>query len=214
MGFFRERTFRVPTARGSTLTPVIAVAIALLSLGTAVETASAARGGPDQKVARGTPKARYAIEFRSRYAQSYGHTFLMYGRLNAKGQLVDRVVAGLHPRGDSPQPWMLGHLIPVPSETGPSDGDLEDEYVSARYRVEVSEPEFRRIVAYVKEKQAKSPTWHAVFNNCSAWVGDVGRYMGLKSPNPMLMPADFINTMRKMNEGNDRSTALSLAEAR
>lgn len=213
MSFFRERTFRVPTARGSTLTPVVAMAIALLGLGMAVETASAARGGLDQKVMRSTPKARYAIEFRSRYALSYGHTFIMYGRLNAKGQLVDRVVAGLHPRGDSSQPWMLGHLVPVPSETGPSDGDLEDEYVSARYRVEVSEAEYRRVVAYIKDKQAKSPTWHAVFNNCSAWVGDVGRYMGLKSPNPMLMPADFINTMRKMNEGNDRSSALSLAVA-
>ncbi len=214
MSFFRERTFRVPTARGSTLTPVAAIAIALLGLGLSAQAVSAARSGGDTKLTRSTPaKARYAIEFRSRYALSYGHTFIMYGRLNAKGQLIDRVVAGLHPAGDSPQPWMIGHLVPVPSETGPSDGDLEDEYVSARYRVEVSEAEYQRVVAYIKDKQAKSPTWHAVFNNCSSWVADVGRYMGLKSPNPMLMPADFINTMRKMNEGNDRSSALSLAAA-
>lgn len=209
----RDRTKTVLSSRRLSRSALLVGAAALGSLALlAVEPASAARGD-GARSARTTQSGRYAIEFRSRYALSYGHTFIMYGRLNAKGQLVDRVVAGLHPKGDSPQPWMLGHLVPVPSETGPSDGDLEDEYVSARYRVEVSEPEFRRIVAYIKDKQARSPTWHAVFNNCSSWVADVGRYMGLQAPNSMLMPADFINTMRKMNEGNTRSSALSLAEA-
>ena len=84
----------------------------------------------------------YYIEFRSRYAQSYGHTFAMFGRLNARGQIVEREVAGLHPAGDSPVPWMIGHLVFVPSETGPSDGDLEEKYVSARYRVVLSESEY------------------------------------------------------------------------
>src|SRR3954470_569712 len=85
---------------------------------------------------------RYFVEFRSRYALSYGHTFLVHGRLNAKGevaQLTPELVAGLHPKGEGPQLWTVGHVMPVPSETGPSDGDLEEEYVSARFRVLLSE---------------------------------------------------------------------------
>lgn len=156
---------------------------------------------------------QYAVEFRSRYALSYGHVFLMYGPLNAKGEFAQRTVAGLHPKGDDPQPWMIGHVVPVVSETGPSDGDLEDEYVSASYRVVIGPEEYKRVVAYIKQKQATSPTWHAVFNNCAGWVGNVGEYMGLKAPSPLFIyPKDWINKMKAMNEGNDRSTALSLAQ--
>jgi len=213
MADIRDLAGRVRTTRTWSRLSLLSLTTGILALGLTGQPADAARGGPEAQQTSIRGKQLYAIEFRSRYALSYGHTFIMYGRLNAKGQLVDRVVAGLHPAGDSPQPWMLGHIVPVKSETGPSDGDLEDKYVSARYRVTVEEPEFRRIVAYIKTKQANSGTWHAIFNNCSSWVADVGRYMGLSAPNSLLMPEDFINGMKRMNEGNDRRTAQSLAAA-
>ena len=44
-------------------------------------------------------------------------------------------------------------------------------------------------------------------------LGDIGAYMGLKSPSPLFIyPKDWINKMKDMNEGNDRSRALSLAQ--
>ena len=145
----------------------------------------------------------YFVEFRSRYAASYGHTFLVHGRLNEKGEigpLTPDQVAGLHPATESPTPWMIGHVVPVPSETGPSDGDLEEEYVSARFRVMLSEPEYRRVVAHIREKQRNSPMWHAVMYNCNAWVGEVARYMGLKTPvNALQFPAEYITELRELN---------------
>src|SRR5690242_15158278 len=39
------------------------------------------------------PAKPYFIEFRSRSALSYGHTFSVYGRLNAQGKIVESVVA-------------------------------------------------------------------------------------------------------------------------
>src|SRR3712207_5422224 len=36
---------------------------------------------------------RYFIEFRSRYALSYGHTFLAHGRLNARGEIAESEIA-------------------------------------------------------------------------------------------------------------------------
>src|SRR5215210_1040205 len=92
---------------------------------------------------------RYFIEFRSRYALSYGHTFLVHGRLNAKGEigeLSEKNVAGFHPAGAGPELWMLGHMIPVQAETGPSDGDTEEEYVSARFRVYLTEAEYNHFL--------------------------------------------------------------------
>ena len=147
----------------------------------------------------GTASNRYFVEFRSRYALSYGHTFLAHGRLNGRGEIVESEVAGLHPAGDSPVPWMIGHVVPVVSETGPSDGDLEEKYVSARYRVELDEQQYGRVLDKIRQLQASSPVWHAVFYNCSAFVSDVAHFMGLKTPVPWLYPETFINTMREMN---------------
>lgn len=164
---------------------------------------------------------QYFIEFRSRYALSYGHTFLVHGRLNAKGEigpLTADNVAGFHPAGAGSEFWTMGHVVPVPSETGPSDGDLEEEYVSARYRVLLTEAEYARAYARIKQMQANRVPWHAVLYNCSAWVGDVARYMGLKAPvNHLLFPANYINEMKRLNGGRDRltpNTTASLTPAR
>lgn len=154
---------------------------------------------------------RYAIEFRARYALSYGHTFVMYGPIDDKGEFIERTVAGLHPAGDDPTPWVIGHVLPVQSETGPSNGDLDDRFVSARYRVVVSAQEYAHIVTYIQELQANSPRWHALFNNCSGFVADIGRFMGLRAPaSVFIYPKDFIDQMREMNTGNDRAMAVSL----
>jgi hypothetical protein len=156
---------------------------------------------------------KYFVEFRSRYALSYGHTFLVYGRLNAKGEigkLSAENVAGLHPAGEGPELWTVGHAIPVPSETGPSDGDTEEEYVSARYRVFLSEEEFRRVAEHIKYQQAHSPLWHAVMYNCNQWVGNIARFMGLQAPgNSLQYPADYINGMRELNKGHDQTPAVT-----
>jgi hypothetical protein len=144
----------------------------------------------------------YYIEFRARNAQSYGHTFSIFGRLNAQGKIVSSEVAGLHPFTESPLPWMLGHLIMVPSETGASDGDTEDQYVLARFRVVLSEDEYQRVTTYIRQLQASSPTWHAALYNCNAFVGDIARFMGLRVPASHLsLPETYINAIRDANMG-------------
>ena len=123
----------------------------------------------------------YYVEFRARSALSYGHTFAVYGRVGTKIG-AGSYVAGLHPFTESSIPWMIGHLVPVPSETGASDGDSEDEYIIARYRVLLSEPEYSKMVDGIKKLQASSPVWHAVLYNCNAFVGDIAKSVGLQVP--------------------------------
>lgn len=142
----------------------------------------------------------YYIEFRARNADSYGHTFSIYGRVNANGKVAGFAVAGLHPISESPVPWMVGHFVVVPSETGASDGDKDDQYVLARFHVALSAEEFKKVVGYVKQHQKNSPMWHAVLYNCNAWVGDIAKFMGMETPaSSLLMPADYIDSLRKLN---------------
>jgi hypothetical protein len=142
---------------------------------------------------------RYFVEFRSRYALSYGHSFVIFGRVDDAGQVVDREVAGLHPTTYAALPYIVGHVLPVPAETGASDGDLEDEYRSASWRVMLNQAQYDKAVASIRKLQKSSPVWNGMTYNCNAFVADIARSMGYKTPNTLLRPQQFMTQLREMN---------------
>jgi hypothetical protein len=152
----------------------------------------------------------FYVEFRARSAQSYGHTFLIHGRLDSRGHILSKTVAGLHPFTESSIPWVVGHLVMVPSETGASDGDIEDQYTIARYRIVLSAEEYRRVTKFIGELQQKSPVWHAVFYNCNAFVGVVARFMGLQTLSSLQMPENYINGIRDLNEAKPHKAMIGI----
>ena len=155
---------------------------------------------------------RYFVDFRSRTAATYGHAFIWYGRLNAHGKVGLIEVAGLHPASDSPVPYILGHLVPVPAETGKSYGDLDEEYLTANYRVYLSEADAQKVFAYIRYKQETSPLWLAGLYNCTKFLADIASYMGLRTPitATWMYPEDFINSLHDLNGGRQE---ISLAAA-
>ncbi|KQV68315.1 hypothetical protein [Rhizobium sp. Root1220] len=144
---------------------------------------------------------RYFIEFRSRYALTYGHTYAVFGRLDKGGGMINPEVAGLAPASADPGPYVIGHFVPVPASTGATDGDLEEAYRSASWRVLLTEAEYRETVAYIRKLQAKSKFWEASIYNCNAFVADIARSMGYKTPSIWLRPQQFITKLREMNTG-------------
>jgi len=141
----------------------------------------------------------YFVEFRSRYALTYGHTYVVFGRVNGAGQVVSREVAGLHPTSYAALPYMVGHFVPVPAETGWSDGDLEEQYRSASWRVMLDETDYRKTLAYIRKLQASSRVWQASVYNCNAFTGDIASFMGYKTPSRYLRPQQFVTQLREMN---------------
>jgi hypothetical protein len=89
----------------------------------------------------------------------------------------------------------------VPAETGASDGDLEEQYRSASWRVKLTEAEYRKTVAFIRQLQAKSKLWQASVYNCNAFVAEIARSMGYKAPAIWLRPQQFITKLREMNGG-------------
>jgi len=156
------------------------------------------------------PAKRYFIEFRSRAAASYGHMYVLYGEVNDRDQIIKSAIAGLHPAGDAENCnncslfyWTVGHVVFVPSETGPSDGDLEEKYVTSRYRVMLDKDQYDRVSAYIKKLQAENPLWNAVWRNCVSFGKDIADYIGLRTPLLSWMePKDFVDAMREMNGGH------------
>jgi hypothetical protein len=147
----------------------------------------------------------YYIEFRSRYAQSYGHAFVVFGRGAGPGKKISpNQIAGLHPATDSPVPFWVGHVIPVQAETGASEGDTDEIYVSARYRVMLTKPEYDRVVAFIRKLQKTKTVWQEMVYNCNDFVADIARFVGLKTPSTMSMPQTFITELRALNNGRQR----------
>jgi hypothetical protein len=149
----------------------------------------------------------YFVEFRARYALSYGHTYVVFGRMNKAGQAINPEVAGLHPSSTSAVPYVLGHFLPVPAETGWSDGDLEEQYRAASWRVMLNKAEYDDAVADIRKLQARAGLWQASVYNCNAFTGDIARSMGYKVPSRYLRPQQFVTKLREMNTGPTAQSA-------
>src|SRR5262249_57189134 len=112
---------------------------------------------------------------------------------------------------ESVVPWMVGHLVPVPSETGASDGDSEDIYTTARYRILLSEAEYKNVAGFIKHLRATSPSWHAVFYNCVSFIKDIAVNMKLRTPaSNVVYPEVFVNNLREMNTRPDGEAVTSI----
>lgn len=152
----------------------------------------------------------YFIEFRARNALSYGHASVVFGKLK-KGKIpVDKEgvldpkrvqISGLHPATSDPKQWAKGHFVPVPAETGPSDGDFEDIYVTARFQVNLTKEEFEEVVRIVKKHKQSYPYWYApnYATNCLGYIGSIAKDMGLKVPVIPSMPKAFVKRLKTMN---------------
>ena len=200
------------TIRALMLGGLLAISVALMaSPATAIEPASPAPDATQPTVAKPTQSSYkpYFFEFRARAAASYGHMYVLYGQVNGRGEIVKSDIAGLHPAGDanncencSLPTWILGHFIFVPSETGASDGDLEEKYVTARYRVMVDAATYKRVSAYISKLKADKPMWNAIINSCVTFGNGIAENMGLKTPSSVFLePKDYVESLRDLNGG-------------
>ena len=160
-----------------------------------------------------SPGKPYFVEFRSRGAASYGHTFVFHGRLGGGNRFAEFKVAGLHPKGDEASTYLMGHVVPVPAETGVSYGDLDEQYLTARFCVTLNEAEYRKAATYIRQLQASTKTWHASGYNCNSFASDIAKSIGLDSPNPNLyVPESFIKRLRDLNPVKKNAAGLRASD--
>jgi hypothetical protein len=191
---------------------VLGVCAAAIAAGMQLQPVSAQDAPPRAASAnpQTTGRAIYYVDFRARTAASYGHAFVWYGRADQK-QIE---IAGLHPATESVIPYILGHVIPVPSETGKSYGDLDEGYVTASYRVYMTEAEAKDVFAFIRRLQAMSPMWNAATWNCVAFIQAIAIHMGLKVPgNHLMYPEDWVNSLKQLNGGRRYMSSPAVAQA-
>jgi hypothetical protein len=190
--------------------------LALVASSLPKKTSARAKTANLESYAPANPAERFFVEFRSRAALSFGHVFVVYGEVNARQEVIRSQIAGFVPSGDtrdcencSAYNWMIGYFVPVPGEIATSDGDLEEQYVTARFRVWVTEDKYNEVVAYINQRKASTRLWHALWHNCGGFVRDVAEVLGLHLPIPIWMyPQDLVIAIREANGVHEESPPL------
>ena len=139
---------------------------------------------------------RYFVEFRARTG-FYGHTYVVYGELNGRGERVGMRYAGLYPEG-GPVGFMLGHVLPVPATVEPVEDDKTDP-VTERYVRILSAEEFAKLAAAIDRVRANTRLWNALLNNCNDFAAELAQEIGLRAPSTLLIPDLFVSELREMN---------------
>ena len=140
---------------------------------------------------------RYAVEFRARPGGVFGHTYVVYGRLDGRGQLRQPRYTGIYPSGILSDSILVGVLV-MPSliSVKARDRRLRPEMV---YRREINAGAFARLAGEVRELRESRLFWNLIFYNCNSFAADVAMSMGLRVPSTLEVPKDFVRDLYVLN---------------
>jgi hypothetical protein len=176
-----------------------------------VRTAEVATGSiPPAQPKEAAASGSYYIEFRAAQIGAYGHSYVVYGRLNAQGQPADFHYTDLHPMGNYAL-MALGHIIPIPANTE-WDPDVAKLPVSSSYRHKLTAGEYQNLLAAIKRIRARgTPYWNALTNNCNHYAAELAHSVGLQAPINLQLSYGFVPTLRELN---GPSNAVAKPEAK
>jgi hypothetical protein len=163
----------------------------------ALPLSSALAHDPSQIYARveAVAPGSYFIDFRARPSSYIGHTFIVYGRVDADGRVAELHYAGLIPEGDV---WE-GLFVPIEASVRQYKDDTK--YLpSAIYRRRLSPAEYQRVAQTVRRLRANEHHWHAIFQNCNSFAIDIAAVLGLGRPPSLLPPSVWVGMLRALNE--------------
>ena len=142
--------------------------------------------------------AVHFIDFRSRPGALWGHTYILYGRVDASGRPAELHRGGLYP-DDGHAGLILGTFVPVRAAVRAIPDDYA-ETPNAIYRRRLSPTQYMRLKATVARIRATDRDWHMLTHNCNNFADAVARSLGLYTPPNILLPNAWVRALKAMNE--------------
>jgi hypothetical protein len=144
-------------------------------------------------------RAGHFVEFHARPGALWGHTFIVYGRRDTGGRMVETHRAGLYPDGGRAA-LIMGTFIPVAARVQAVPGDYS-ERPSAIYRRNLTASQYAHLTRTVARLRARERAWHMVMFNCNDFGIVVARELGLAAPPNMLVPNAWVRALAAINGG-------------
>jgi hypothetical protein len=164
-------------------------------------------GAQGAAAATAGPGGRYVVEFHARPGGVFGHTFVVYGRVDAGGHLRHAHDVGFYPDGVLSQTVLLA-VLAAPASVGAerSDKTYRPDIV---YRREISARTYAQFASEIRTLKRKRPLWQLILYNCNSFAGEVAQWMGMRVPSTLQLPKDFVRGLYALN----RRSAQGLAHA-
>src|SRR5437762_2827182 len=138
---------------------------------------------------------RYFVDFHARVGPSLvGHLYIVYGRLNAEGKIVQAQIAGHFPS----EPNSLALLVPVRGSVGQTKYDFVEPSVDV-YRRRLTSTEFKQLSTMVRQLKGIEPPYHLLFFNCNDFAGEAAESIGLRRPPGLMLPSTYVAWLRALN---------------
>ena len=144
-------------------------------------------------------RSGHFVDFRARPGALWGHTFIVYGRIDAGGRALEVARAGLYP-DDGRMGLIAGTFMPVDARVQAVPDDFA-ERPSVIYRRRLSAADYARLRAKVARMRGGERTWHLVMFNCNDFCIAIARELGLAAPPAMLVPNAWVRALAAMNGG-------------
>ncbi|MEJ8574662.1 hypothetical protein [Microbaculum marinum] len=140
----------------------------------------------------------YAVEFRARTGPDIiGHSYLVFGRLGAAGDIVDPVHTGLYPDDVTGFAFAVGGARAT-TESVPLDAEIAPTVV---YRRALTARQYERLAAAVERARGEPPAWSWANYNCNTYLADLAREIGLETPagSTWTAPTLFVAQLKALN---------------
>ena len=145
----------------------------------------------------GQASGHYFVDFRARPGGVFGHTYVVYGRMDERGRVLRPQYAGLYPGGAFSQSVLLALLV-VPGRVSAHAADHK-QMPKLVYRRRLSPAAYERLT-YTVHVQRKTPqTWDLLLYNCNSFAADVASSIGMRTPPTLEFPTDFVRDLYVMN---------------
>jgi hypothetical protein len=147
---------------------------------------------------RGASVAGYFVDFRSRPAYLFGHSFIVYGRLDNRGKPVGTHLAGIYPIDGQAGLIMGSAVFPVRASVRAVHGDYQ-ERPSNIYRRRLTAAQYARLLRVVNGLRRSEREWNLLFKNCNDFAIEVAKGMDMTTPPSWLPPYYFVAGLRMLN---------------
>jgi hypothetical protein len=180
------------------LIALLGILLALLTSGPAVAAAHHKPAGAKNSIAANRPaNNRYFVDFRSRPGYLFGHTYIVYGRLDERGRPMQTHYAGMYPL-DGQRGLIIGSVIPVPASVRGVKDDYEERPTNI-YRIRLTQAQYIRLTRLVDRIRARDRQWNLLFANCNDFAIKIAEGLGMRTPPSWLLPEIFVTELRDMN---------------
>jgi len=143
----------------------------------------------------------YYLEFRARPSPVIGHTYMVYGPLDAAGRPAGEHIVGLFPKGGAL--GLAGGFAPLPIPGG-LDATWGDKHypVMVKWGMRITPRQYADLVAFVAREKRKKKIWNVWVYNCNSFAADLAEAVGLRAPPLIVVPSQiYVAALRAMNEG-------------